>query len=49
MFGREARLPIDLQFGLGATDTVSTNAYAQSLQESLNYAYEYRNQHIIHH
>ena len=40
MFGREVRLPIDLQFGLGATDTVSTNAYAQSLQESQNYAYE---------
>ena len=40
MFGREARLPIDLRFGLGDHDTVSTNEYVRRVQKLLDYAYD---------
>ena len=40
MFGREARLPVDLQFGTLFTDTLSPNNYARNLQSALSYAYQ---------
>ena len=39
MFGREARLPVDLQFGLSFIDTVSPDQYTRQLQNRLSYAY----------
>ena len=39
MFGREARLPVDLQFGLSFIDTVSPDQYTCQLQNRLSYAY----------
>ena len=40
MFGCEARLPVDLQFGTLFTDTLSSNNYARNLQSALSYAYQ---------
>ena len=40
MYGREARLPIDLQFGTSFSDTLSSDLYVQQLQSSLSYAYQ---------
>lgn len=40
MFGREARLPVNLQFGLSFIDTVlSPDQYTHQLQNRLSYAY----------
>ena len=39
MFGREALLPVDLQFGLSFIDTVSPDQYTRQLQNRLSYAY----------
>ena len=39
MFGREARLPVDLMFGPSPTDTTSPNEYTAQLQLSLREAY----------
>ena len=39
MYGREARLPVDLEFGTAVTDTISPNFYVQKLQSALSYAY----------
>ena len=38
MFGREARLPVDLQFGTSFSESVSPDQYVR-LQHTLNYAY----------
>ena len=40
MFGREARLPVDLQFGTSFSESVSPDQYVQRLQHTLNYAYQ---------
>jgi transposase InsO family protein len=40
MFGREARLPVDLMFGPSPTDTTSPNEYTAQLQLSLREAYQ---------
>jgi hypothetical protein len=40
MFGREARLPIDLQFGALSPDTLSTDQHVRRLQSALGYAYQ---------
>ena len=40
IYGREARLPIDLTFSTSHTDTLSPNVHAQHLQHTLNYAYD---------
>ena len=39
MFGREARLPVDLTFGSTSQETLSPNDYVHKLQKSLDYAY----------
>ena len=39
MFGREARLPIDLNFGTGDQEAISPVVYVKQLQQSLDYAY----------
>ena len=39
MFSWEARLPVDLQFGLSFIDTVSPDQYTRQLQNGLSYAY----------
>ena len=40
MFGREARLPVDLQFGTSFVDTLSHDQFTHSLQNRLAYAYQ---------
>ena len=40
MFGREARLPVDLHFGTSFVDTLSHDQYAHSLQNRLAYEYQ---------
>ena len=40
MYGCEARLPIDLEFGTSFSDTISSDLYVQQLQSSLSYAYQ---------
>ena len=40
MFGREARLPVDLQFGTSSPDTLSPDQYARRLQSILSYVYQ---------
>ena len=40
MYGREARLPVDLQFGTSISDTVSPVPYVKQLQSSLAHAYQ---------
>uniref|UniRef100_A0A1X7SDE2 Integrase catalytic domain-containing protein n=1 Tax=Amphimedon queenslandica TaxID=400682 RepID=A0A1X7SDE2_AMPQE len=39
MFGREAKLPVDLLFGTTFTDTTSPDQHARALQKKLAYAY----------
>lgn len=39
MFGRRARLPIDVAFGLPYDQPVSTNQYANTLHQKLGKAY----------
>ena len=39
MFGREARLPIDIRFGTGDTSTLSPNEYVRHLQKVLEYTF----------
>ena len=39
MFGREARLPVDIMFGSRPSDDISPNHYALQLQDSLSNAY----------
>ena len=38
MFGREVRLPVDLQSGTSFSESVSPDQYVQQLQHTLNYA-----------
>ena len=40
MFGREARLPLDLKFGSGDSTTLSSHDYVRRLQRALEYAYD---------
>ena len=40
MFGRQARLPVDLMYGSSPTDTQSHNTYAVALQRQLTSAYD---------
>ena len=40
MYGREARLPVDLTFSTSHVDTLSPAEYAQQLQYILRYAYD---------
>lgn len=40
MYGREALLPIDLEFRTSFSDTLSSDAHVQQLQSSLSYAYQ---------
>ena len=40
MYGREARLPVDLQFGLTSANTFSSHTYTQQLQSTLDNAYQ---------
>ena len=40
MFGCEARLPVDIMFGLSPTDAISPNEYAAQLQNSLRQAFQ---------
>ena len=46
MFGREARLPVDLKFGADTTTTFSPIEYVRQLQRSLEYAYEVTRSHL---
>ena len=46
MFGREARLPIDLRFGTGDTSTLSPNEYVRHLQKVLEYAFDTAREHL---
>ena len=39
MFGREARLPVDIMYGSSPTETVTPHHYAAALSESLQQAY----------
>lgn len=41
MYGREARLPVDLHFGINSpnSEDLSTVAYSRQMQMILNYAY----------
>ena len=42
MYGREARLPVDLHFGINSpnSEDLSTVAYSRQMQMILNYAYQ---------
>ena len=40
MFGREARLPVDIMFGPSPTDTISPSEHAAQLQTSLRLAFQ---------
>ena len=41
MYGREARLPVDLTFGVhSSSEDLSTVAYSKQMQLILNYAYQ---------
>ena len=40
MFGREARLPVDLQFGTAFSESISPDQHARKLQNVLCYAYQ---------
>ena len=40
MFGRQARLPVDVMYGSTLTDSQSPSEYAVSLKEQLTSAYE---------
>ena len=40
IFGQEARLPVDLQFGTSFSESVSPDQYVQRLQHTLNYVYQ---------
>ena len=40
MFGREARIPVDLMYGTAESENVSYGDYAMKLQESLTKAYK---------
>lgn len=40
MFGREARLPIDVCFGTDGTEAVSQSCYVKELKKDLQSAYE---------
>ena len=46
MFGREARLPVDLKFGADTTTTLSPIEYVCQLQRSLEYAYDVTRFHL---
>ena len=46
MFGREARLPIDLRFGTGDTSTLSPNEYVRCLQKVLEYVFDTAREHL---
>ena len=49
MFGRKARLPIDVAYGLPCNQPVSTSQHAQLLHQSLGKAYEAVQNNMDHH